>query len=130
MPLTVCILGALTAAALLSLPGPDRLDDTATPAGSSAETPNAAAGGANDEPRINIADFTFESGISVQAGETLTVTNSDGVAHTLTSNDGLFDTGDLGGGATGSVIAPEVAGTYSFICLIHPSMTGSVTVTP
>lgn len=139
IPLTICAIGALAAASMLARPGPTTSTATAAPvaeSGQSAAANNAATNGsaANDSaaggPVIDIVDFGYGGDLSVGAGETVTVTNSDGVVHTLTSVDAVFDTGNLAGGASGSFIAPEVAGTYSFFCAIHPSMTGTLTVTP
>lgn len=125
IPLIVCALGAVTAATMLSRPAP-QATEAAVPA---AAAPAGAAPQASATAQINIAGFAFDADVVVSPGQAITVSNADGAPHTLTSADGLFDTGQLDGGATGSVIAPEVAGTYSFICTIHPSMTGSVTVT-
>ncbi|MDH3684550.1 MAG: cupredoxin domain-containing protein, partial [Acidimicrobiia bacterium] len=80
------------------------------------------------EAEILIRDFAFSAGTTVGTGRAITVTNVDGVAHTLTASSGLFDTGNLAGGATATLTAPGTAGTYSFFCAIHPSMRGSVTV--
>ena len=53
------------------------------------------------------------------------VTNDDGTVHTLTADDGSFDTGNLDGGAekTITVAAP---GTYAYHCDIHNYMTGTI----
>ncbi len=150
IPLAICVIGALAAAAMLTRPGPS--PSTAAATSSHAEGQHAsqngvagdsAANGADadaggsvidgsviDGSVIDIVDFGFAGDLTVAAGETVTVTNSDGVVHTLTSVDAAFDTGTLAGGANGSFIAPEVAGTYSFFCAVHPSMSGTLTVTP
>lgn len=116
---------------MLARPGPSAPSASAAPVAgddpaASVPAANPAAGG----PVIDIVDFGYAGDLSVGAGETVTVTNSDGVVHTLTSVDAAFDTGNVAGGASGSFIAPEVAGSYSFFCAIHPSMTGTLTVTP
>jgi plastocyanin len=55
--------------------------------------------------------------------------NEDGVNHTATSNDGLFDTNAIAPGAeTGRTLFG--AGTYRYHCEIHPSMAGSFNVRP
>lgn len=78
---------------------------------------------------IVIRNFAFSpKQISVRAGTKVTWTNRDSVAHTVTSNDGFFESGALGTGGTYSYVFP-VPGTYSYHCSIHPSMTATVIVT-
>jgi len=77
---------------------------------------------------VSIENFSFSpASISVSAGDTVVWTNNDSVAHTVTSTDGAFDTGDIAPGASASVTFDN-AGTFAYICSIHPSMTGSVDV--
>ena len=65
---------------------------------------------------------------TVAPGTTVTVTNKDGLNHTLTSKAGGFDTGDIPGGPSKTFIAPKKAGSYSYICMIHQYMTGTLVV--
>lgn len=65
--------------------------------------------------------------ISVTAGTTITWTNKDAIAHTVTSNTNLFNSGSIGTNATFSYTF-ATAGSFSYYCAIHPSMTASVTV--
>ena len=84
-------------------------------------TGNGAGGTA-----ITIKNFRYSPDpIVVKAGDTITVTNDDGTAHTLTADDGSFDTGNLAGGAekTITVAAP---GSYAYHCDIHNYMTGKI----
>ena len=82
----------------------------------------AASGG------VNIQGFAFHpGGITVHTGDTVTWTNADSADHTATANDGSFDTGTLGNGASGSHTFNS-AGTFSYHCSIHPFMHGTVTV--
>ena len=37
-------------------------------------------------------------------------------------------TGVIGGGESGSLVAPTAPGSYAFFCALHPSMTGTLTV--
>jgi plastocyanin len=62
------------------------------------------------------------------AGAEVTFDNQDGTAHTLTADDGAFDTGPVAAGESATVSAPADPGTYAFHCDIHPSMTGQLTV--
>jgi plastocyanin len=65
--------------------------------------------------------------ITVTAGTMITWTNKDAIAHTVTSDAKLFDSGSVGPSATFSYTF-ATAGTYSYHCSIHPSMVASVTV--
>lgn len=76
---------------------------------------------------ISIANFQFDGPESVQVGATVTVTNSDDVSHTWTSEDDAFDSGSLSQGETFEFTFDE-AGEYQFVCSIHPGMSGSITV--
>jgi plastocyanin len=75
--------------------------------------------------------------LTVAAGTTLLVANVGGKPHTLTADDGSFDTGIIDPGAEGGRFAGKnasvtlnQAGTFKFHCEIHPAaMKGTVTVT-
>jgi len=55
--------------------------------------------------------------------------SSVGVTHRIVSNDGTsFDTGDIAGNDV--VSKTLTVGTYPYHCVNHPSMTGTVVVTP
>ena len=95
-----------------------------TPATDAAGGGDAAAGGTE----IVISGFAFSEDITVPVGTTVTVRNDDGAAHTFTADDGSFDSGSIAGGATFEFTFTE-AGTFPFHCNIHPSMTGTITVT-
>ena len=65
--------------------------------------------------------------ISVAVGGTVTWTNNDNVAHTSTSNTGVWNSGSVPPGGTFSMTFPT-AGTFPYHCGIHPNMVGTVTV--
>ena len=65
--------------------------------------------------------------VTIAAGTTLTWLNSDTQVHTVTSDTGLFDSGDLQPGQRFSYTFTE-AGTYGYFCTPHPWMTGTVIV--
>jgi plastocyanin len=78
---------------------------------------------------VTIQGFAFHpADLTVTPGETIVVTNKDGVAHTFTSNTGSFDSGLVNPGQTVDVKAPEKSGTYPYKCTIHVFMTGTLTV--
>jgi plastocyanin len=66
------------------------------------------------------------STITVTAGTTVTWTNKDGVAHTVTSA-GNFDSGSIGSNGTWSHQF-TTAGTFQYVCTFHASMNGTVKV--
>lgn len=69
------------------------------------------------------------STITVQAGATVTWVNNDPVAHTVTSDNGSFDSGLMQPGALFQVTFPY-PGTYTYHCNIHPEMHGTIVVQP
>lgn len=90
--------------------------------GSGSATPGSSAGGAT----VDIKGFAFApASVTVKAGEKVTFTNSDSVAHTVVG-DG-FDSGNIAPGASWSNTF-DATGTFSYKCSIHPAMTGSITV--
>lgn len=77
---------------------------------------------------VTIEGFAFTGAGTVAPGATIEVTNLDDAPHTLTADDGSFDTGNLAANQAGTITAPSAPGTYSYFCAIHPSMTSSITV--
>ena len=79
---------------------------------------------------IQIVDFAFTPAtLTVTAGDTVTWTNLDAIAHTVTSTTGAFDSGSLDQGDSFSLTF-TTPGTYDYLCTPHPSMTGSIVVQP
>jgi plastocyanin len=77
---------------------------------------------------VTIKDFKFgPASSSVQVGDTITWTNQDIAPHTATASDGSFNTGTINKGKSGSHTFTK-AGTFAYICSIHPSMHGTVVV--
>lgn len=78
---------------------------------------------------IDIKSFAYNpTTLTVKAGETIMVTNSDTVGHSVTEDSGLFDTGLLAAGQTKTFTAPSKAGSYKYHCSAHASMTATLTV--
>ena len=65
--------------------------------------------------------------IRVTAGTTVTWMNDDDVAHTVTADEGEFDSGFVNPGQSWSHTFTE-PGTYRYYCLPHPWMKGTVVV--
>jgi plastocyanin len=76
---------------------------------------------------ITISGFVFSGADSVRVGDTVVITNADGVAHTWTEVDRAFDSGTLGTDETFEYTFDE-AGVFDYFCTIHPEMTGTITV--
>lgn len=81
-----------------------------------------------------LTDDAYEpNSVIVTTGATTRWTNDDSVPHTATSGedetpDGRFDSGIMAPAATFEYTFTE-AGEYSYFCLLHPNMVGTVTVT-
>jgi plastocyanin len=90
-------------------------------------TSAAAPAGPN---QVNIDNFAFAPAtLTVKVGTTVTWTNHDEEPHTVTSADTTLHSPGLGTGATYSFTFTK-AGTVDYVCSIHPSMHGTVVVTP
>jgi plastocyanin len=95
---------------------------------SSTNTGTKGSSGVPGANEVWIQNMAFTpSTITVAAGITITWTNKDAMAHTVTSDQNWFNSGNLGTGATYSKMF-LTAGTYTYHCAIHPSMTGTVIV--
>ena len=77
---------------------------------------------------VEISGFAFvPATITIPVGTTVTWFNKDSVAHTVSSREDVFDSGNLSGGATFSYIFNQNGG-FEYYCKIHPSMRGKVIV--
>ncbi len=66
--------------------------------------------------------------VEVKVGETVTWINDDSGRHTVTSKDGVFESGMMGKGQSFSFTFDK-AGEYLYSCSPHPNMVGTVVVT-
>jgi plastocyanin len=87
-----------------------------------------SAGAQGKTMAVSIKNFAFNPpNTTVSAGTTVTWVNNDQVPHTVTANDGAFDSGTLQPGQSYSFTFDK-PGTYAYHCNIHPYMTATVTV--
>jgi plastocyanin len=116
---------------------------TPTPAPAPASTPKPAripkptvrpsktakpAGADQGVVMLDIKDFMFSpQTVKLRVGQTLVVTNQDTAIHTITSDDGSFDSGNLAKGESFR-FTPTKAGTYTYFCDLHQYMTGTIEV--
>jgi plastocyanin len=99
---------------------------TGGPSGTASATgsPAAVAG-----DQVTIDNFAFAPAtLTVKAGTTVTWTNKDEEPHTVAASDGSFHSPGMGTGATFTHTF-ATAGTFDYVCSIHPSMHGTVVVT-
>jgi plastocyanin len=77
---------------------------------------------------VTVANMSFgPSRVTVAVGETVTWTFQDLTSHTVTSDQGFFDTPPTSGGDT-RTIRFRSAGTVGYHCSIHSMMVGRVSV--
>jgi len=78
---------------------------------------------------VSIDNFAFAPAtLTVPAGSTVTWTNRDEEPHTVVANDGSFRSPGMGSQATFSYTFAK-AGTFDYVCSIHPFMHATVVVT-
>ena len=81
--------------------------------------------GASD-PNNNKAFFPPEISVSSE-GNIVSWTNDDSIEHTVTSDDGAFDSGPISTGDTFDNTF-DSPGEFGYHCSIHPFMTGVIIV--
>ncbi len=94
---------------------------------------NGGNGGGNQPPgdgsSVSITGMSFPATTTVKKGTTVKWTNNDGMAHTVTSDDGsTFSSGNIAAGASFSYTANTV-GTFPYHCAYHSGMKGKLVVT-
>lgn len=103
----------------MPMPG-DSGSATAAPASNAPQGANA----------VSISNFAFvPATLTVPVGTTVTWTNQDEEPHTVVSDDGsTLHSPGLDTGKTFSFTFSN-AGTFAYVCSIHPMMHGTVVVT-
>lgn len=122
---------------------------TIVAAGEGAQAGEPAAGGTSGGAAagatINIPEGASVQGnpsydpaeLTAKVGDEITVVNQDSVPHTVTSGTGpddptsadLFDTSIINIGESAKISLAEVdPGQYDYYCIVHPYMTGKLTV--
>ena len=77
---------------------------------------------------VSIGDNFFEpAAATIDPGDSVTWTNNGAVPHTVTAENGLFDSGVLDPGESYTVDF-DGQGTLAYYCTLHPEMRGSLTV--
>ena len=95
------------------------------PAAAQADSGAAPAG---PVARAGMRNLAFVPGtITIQAGTTVEWTNNDPLSHSVTSDNGSFDSGLIGSGNKWRHTF-TTPGTYTYHCTPHPFMKGTVVV--
>jgi len=81
----------------------------------------------DDAVTYRVANYTFPD-LTVAPGTEVRVVNDDDEPHTVTAEDGSFDTGSFDADDPGTFTAPSKPGTYRITGTVHPSMHGQITV--
>ena len=94
---------------------------------SSGATPGTSSGGSTNGGSQTVIEKNFAfspNALTVAVGDTVTFKNQDSTPHEV-----RIDNQDLGKQSTGQDVTWKAvkAGTFSFSCIIHPSMTGRIT---
>ncbi len=107
-------------------------DGTAPPPAPPIPPPASAAPAAPAAPvsgDVSVGDNTFSPRtLQVPTGTTVSWANNGELAHTITAADGSFDSGFVMPGSRYRRTF-NAAGTFDYLCTIHPGMTGRVVVT-
>lgn len=117
--------------ALVGCSGGTTAPPTGTTKDTPAETTEEATGEATDPdvtPSKTVVeiDFAFEpKRLEVKVGDTVTFKNEDSAPHIVSIDGTTLGNQERGVSVTWTA---EKAGTFPYICTIHPSMTGEIVV--
>jgi plastocyanin len=87
--------------------------------------PEASGGGTE----VSMENIEFKPAeVTIKAGDAVTWVNDDSVGHDVTGDN--FKSGEPGAMKNGDTFEHtfDAAGTFDYVCTVHPGMEGSVTV--
>jgi plastocyanin len=93
------------------------------------EEQTVAVGGTGTTQTVAIASGTahlaaWESPVTIAVGDSIVWDNTDDFPHTATADEGSFDTGNVAAGSQSDPIVFPTAGTFTYHCSVHATMTG------
>ena len=81
----------------------------------------------SNDNKVYMKNSTFSPvSLGIAVGGTVTWINDDNLIHTVTADDGSFNSGDMQPGATFKRTF-NIPGTFPYHCIYHRGMMGSVT---
>ncbi len=102
---------------------------TSTSAPAPATTSSSSSGSSSGGVTIKASGFAFNPpSVTVKKGQKVTWTNGDPAPHKVTSDDGTIKSNDFNKGQSFTYTATK-AGTFNYICTIHPQMKATLIVT-
>jgi plastocyanin len=116
--------------AALEAQGPDDGDATGPDAGAvpPADAADRSTRSDKESESVSIRDFSFApKTVNIDAGERVRWENDGNEQHNATGKGSSFDTRDLDPGEEAEERFSD-AGTYRYVCTIHPQMKGTVEV--
>lgn len=117
--------GTTPTAAPTATPTPT-IAPTATPTANPTPTPTPTTASSSGNS-VSIKNFSFTpNSLTVKVGTKVTWTNHDSVTHTVTANQGAFNSPVLPGSSFSFTFTK--AGTYAYHCMIHPYMMATIVV--
>jgi plastocyanin len=121
MPLALLAITAIAAVAACGKTGMGNLNSV-TPLAPAAVQPATTLG-------VKIYGFAFyPATLKIEMGTTVKWTNHQNIDHTVTANNGSFNSGHIPPGDSFSHTFKS-AGKFAYHCMIHPFMKGTVVVT-
>ncbi len=79
----------------------------------------------SDKAAVSIENFSYIGAAEIISGQKVRFTNNDVYSHTATSRE--FSTGNLNPGESAEITF-NTPGTYTYVCLLHSYMTGTIQV--
>jgi plastocyanin len=136
--LLVLLIACMALALVVAGCGGDDDDDSGNGGGggNAEQPPDTGGGGGGGGAEVSMMNIQFDpSDVTIKAGETVTWTNDEGVAHDVDKTSGpgaQFSSGPEGGMMEGDTFEHtfDKPGTYEYVCRVHaPGMAGTIEVT-
>ena len=128
--LLVLVAGVLTACGSDDSGGGSNNNDATESETPAAEETDSGGGGAAQKVKVTATDFEFDpTELSVDPGAEVSVSfqNDGNTTHTFTIEDVVDVSAPAGSSTDGSFTAPD-SGSLEYICTIHPSMKGTLSI--